>query len=288
MIKRMKLGLLLAFLSMTMCGLAQQFAANIPPLMGEYPFFNSSFIMERKLKSLSTSVMYKSPNKKLDHSTESEMFLFDKNGNTVTWTKNNRIGVEVSIDYFLNDDNLLATEHIKESNAAYLKSFAYNEKGLVTQILLANAHTAKTIIQENFKYEYFGELQYKKYWLNDELLTYKYTVVDLDELGRKEEERTRFIRGASRETNYYSYKHNLLISYSHNDKEFTRREVKYVINHNKRGVVLDMNKYVDGAFVTRFEYLYENGLLIAILQKNLRTQEIKITKIKCEFYGDAG
>ena len=286
--KFIKIVFFVVLCSLSNSGMGQQFAKHIPPLMNEFPFFNVTFIKDHKIKSLTTSVMYKVPNRKLDHSVEKELFLFDKNGNTVTWTKNNRNGNKVSIDYFLNNANLLATEHIKESNTSYLKSFAYNEKGLVTQVLLANAHTAKTITKEEFKYEYFGEFQYKKYWLNDELLTYKYTVVDLDQKGRKEEERTRFIRGASRETNYYSYKNNLLISYSHNEKEFTRREIKYVINHNENGDVVDMNKYVDGAFVTRFEYLYEDGLLIAILQKNIRTQEIRITKIKCEFYGDAG
>jgi hypothetical protein len=160
----------------------------------------------------------------------------------------------------------------------------YNTEGLVTDIVLADAKTAKTISEEKFKYEVFTKYQYKKYWLNNEGLTYKYTVVDLNEKGRKEEERTRFIRGASRETIYYSYQNGWLSEYSYNLKETTRRETKYILDYAENGDLLTMNEYTDGAFVTRFEYLYEDGLLIAILQKNINSQQIKITKVKYTFY----
>ena len=281
-----RIGILLASLSIGNLGFTQQFAENSPPLMNQFPYFNSSVIKANNVKSLSTSVMYKIPNRKLYHSSEKELFLFDENGNVSKVEITNRAYVTSSTNYFLNVDNQLITEHIKVGIVSQFRSFEYNKEGLVTQVLLANANTAKTITKEEFKYEYFSENQYKKYWLNDEGLTYKYTVVDIDEQGRKEEERTRYIRGASRETNYYGYENNRLVSYSHNEKEFTRREVKYRINHNEKGDVLDMNKSVDGAFVTRFEYLYEDGLLIAILQKNIRTQEIRITKVKYEFYNE--
>lgn len=275
---------LLVFLIIGNYGLGQQFAAHLPPLMDKYPFFNQSVIKTKQIKTLTTSVMYKVPNRKLVYSGESQLFSFDENGNVSSLKQTTRSYVVHNTKYFLNKQNQLETVLIKYGMVSELKSFEYNQEGLLIKELLANSQTAETITEQEFKYEFFTKNQYKKYWLNDEGLTYKYTVVDLDELGRKDEERTRYIRGASRETNYYSYENNQLVSYSHNEKEFTRREVKYLINYSENGDVVDMNKYEDGAYVTRYEYLYEEGLLIAVLQKNIRSQEIRITKIKYTFY----
>ena len=262
----------------------QQFANHLPALGSTYPFFNSQIIKEKKVKKLITTVMYKSPNRKLVHSAEYAIFTFSRNGDVEKWKRANRSGNSITTTYFLSKTGLLATEHIQSSKKDVFKSYVYNEMDLVTEIQLAEAKTAKVIQSDKYKYEFFTDFQYKKYWLNSEGLTFKYTVVDLDELGEIEEERTRFIRGASRETTYYSYDNGWLISYSHNVKEVTRRETKYELEYSQNGDLLVMNQSRDGALITRTEYLYENGVLIAILEKNIRSQEIKITKVKYEYF----
>lgn len=263
---------------------AQQFAPDIPALLNQYPFFNSSVIKSKSIKKITTKVMYKSPNKKIVFSAEGAIFECSRNGNVTKWKRTNRSGIMSTTSYFLSKNGRLATEHFETSHTDELKSYVYNTEGFITEIIIADARTAKVIQEEKFKYEIFSELQYKKYWLNSEGLTYKYTVVDTDDEGRKEEERTRFIRGASRETIYYTYTNGWLTEYSYNMKTTTRRETKYVLEYAQNGDLLTMNESVDGAFVTRFEYLYEDGLLIAILQKNINSQQIKIIKVKYEFY----
>ncbi len=263
---------------------AQQFANNLPALGNTYPFFNAQIIKGKKVKKLITTVMHKSPNRKLVHSAEFAIFTFSKNGDVEKWVRANKSGNSTTTTYFISKNGLLATEHIQSTKKDVFRSYVYNDKDLVTEIQVAEAQTAKVLQSEKFKYEFFTEFQYKKYWLNSEELTYKYTVVDLDGSGRIEEERTRFIRGASRETSYYLYENGWLVSYSFNVKEVTRRETKYVLEYAENGDLLAMNQTRDGAFVFRTEYLYEEGLLIAILEKDINTQQIKITKVKYEYY----
>jgi hypothetical protein len=262
----------------------QQFANHLPALGTTYPFFNAHLIKEKKIKKLITTVMYKSPNRKLVYSAEFAIYLFSRNGDVEKYTRANRSGNSINSNYFLSKNGLLATEHIQSAKKDIFKSYVYNEKNLVTEIQEAKAQTAKVIKTDKFKYEFFTEFQYKKYWLNSEGLTYKYTVVDLDDKGRVEEERTRFIRGASRETIYYTYENGWLTSYSYNVKEVTRRETKYILEYAENGDLLVMNESRDGALIARTEYLYEEGVLIAILEKNIASQQIKITKVKYEYF----
>ena len=60
----------------------------------------------------------------------------------------------------------------------------------------------------------------------------------------------------------------------------SRREVKFKMIYDSTGLLVEMNEYKDGAYIHHHELLYENGLLIAILEKNIRTQRIKIIKFK--------
>jgi hypothetical protein len=266
-----------------MSSYAQQLAPNTPGLITSYPFFNADFIKIKSIKKISTVVMYKSPNRKLRTSSEQAIFDFEPTGHVTKWQNTNRSGYTTTTSFYRAKNGLLATEHITNSKKSVLKSYVYDEHNHVTKIQLSDAHTAKTLLEERFSYEYFTSIQYKKYWLNDEGLTYKHTVVDLDNEGHIIEERTRYIRGASKETNYYKYQDGLLTTYSNNIKEQTRRETKYQMEYTKTGNFLVMEEFKDGARINRYEYLYEEGLLIAILRKNIKTQQIKITKIKYQY-----
>tara|TARA_R110002050_G_scaffold149463_1_gene276072 strand:- start:118851 stop:119732 length:882 start_codon:yes stop_codon:yes gene_type:complete len=280
-----KYVLLFLYIFVIQIGLfGQQFANGFPALLNQQPFFNDTLIQKKGIHQITTSVMYKSPNEKIVFSAETAVFIFNKIGKVEKWEHTNRSGVLSSSQYYFSNKGYLATEHIISSNSNILKSYIYDENGMITAIQKADATTAKTIQEDKFSYDVFSKFQYKKYWLNNENLTYKYTLVDVDKEGRKKEERTRFIRGASRETTYYTYHNGWLVSYAHNIKETTRREVKYQLEYSKNGNLLTMNESIDGAQVTHYEYLYEGGLLIAILQKNINSQRIKITKFKYLFF----
>jgi len=54
--------------------------------------------------------------------------------------------------------------------------------------------------------------------------------------------------------------------------------------YNTDDVLVEMNEYKDGAYIHHHEFLYENGLLVAVLEKHIRNQRIKIIKFMYEIY----
>ena len=120
--------------------------------------------------------------------------------------------------------------------------------------------------------------------MNDEGLSYKYSIIKLDDQKRIIEERGRSIRGTSKHAIYYKFDGEKLMEYSSNIRETSRREKKYQMIYNEDGLLVEMNEYKDGAYIHHHEFLYENGMLIAILEKLIRNQRIKIIKFKYEVY----
>ncbi|MGB1002777.1 MAG: hypothetical protein ACPGVC_01005 [Salibacteraceae bacterium] len=282
----MKLNyLLLLVLAAFFSGVSgQQLDTEHPPVLAKYPYFNKQFIKKQKVKTCRTEVLYKIPNRKIQPSNESMLFEFDILGRVSKVVSISNLGSDNSLSYYLNKSGKIATIHERNAYKNELKSFVYNEKGLVVSIELANGKNSKLISKNEFKYEYYSDLQYKKFCLNNEGLTYKYEVVDLDEFGRVKESRARFIRGVNREYIVNTYQGEKLVECSFNKKEVTRREEKYSMEYDHNGILQVANMSVDGAVIYRYEYLYEKNMLIAILRKEIKTQEIKITKFEYTYY----
>ncbi|MFT6324656.1 MAG: hypothetical protein ACJAWO_002221 [Halieaceae bacterium] len=265
-------------------GISQQLNTVHSPTLKSYPFFNGDFIKAEEVKSIHTMVMYKMPNRRIRNSQVSQKFNFDRRGNVYECQEILVSGMKIKTSFFLNKTGLLATIHLENSYKDELKTFFYNEQGFVTRIESADGKNGKMLLEEKFKYEYFSGGQYKKYYLNDEGLTYKYEVVDVDSSGRIIETRSRNIRGVNREYATFKYDQKVLVMLSVNTKNVTRREERYEMDYDRDWKLQTANYLVDAAPVYRYEYLYENGVIIAILRKNLQTQEIQITKLKYTFY----
>jgi hypothetical protein len=144
--------------------------------------------------------------------------------------------------------------------------------------------TGVQLLKQEYKFVYEYYDQYKKYWLNDEGLSFKYSIIKLDDKKRIIEEKGRYIRGTSKHAIYYTFEGEKLIFYSSNIREATRKEKKYEMIYDENNRLIEMNEYKDGAYIHHHEFLYENGLLVAILEKLIRNQRIKIIKFKYEIY----
>lgn len=281
--ERFFLILVICSMSWVMPTYGQQYAKTLPAEAKEYPFFNAEFVRARRIKSIQTKVMYKSPMQKILFSVEQMTYDFSRNGDVEQWKSMNRSGNERSIKYYISKDGLLISEHIKSSKQNILKSYVYDASGNVIEIQQMDQTQINQYDPERFSYEYYSETQYKKFWLNNEGLTYKYSIInELD--GLKVDETTRYVRGAGKESIYYQYDAGFLISYAKNTKVSTRREVKFDLEYDENNVLQIMNEYHDGALVYRFEYLYENDLVVAVLRKEIKSHQIKITKYQYTFF----
>ena len=265
-------------------GSAQQLNMGKAPVIDVYPFFNASFIKNKKVRFIETEVMLKIPNQKIRYSNRVQKFEFDRSGNVMVYQNISPSGVNSKTSYFLNKTGLLAIIHSEMPHKDALLSFFYDEKGRVVTKETANGKNPEALVEEKFTYEDFSATQFKKYYLNDENLTYKHEVVDLDSKGRVVESRARYIRGVNREYSKFGYAQKLLVSVSINVKNVTRREEKYVMSYDDNEVLQFMQFRIDGAPIYRYEYLYEDELIIAILRKDLKSEEIQITKLKYRFF----
>ena len=283
MIKHFAVGVVAVFLAVPLNILAQQLALGEPPIMAEYPFFNCRVMKNNGVQSIRTLVMYKFPNRKIQHANESQRFVFDKLGHVTHYEYVSLNGMKVKETYYLDKHGMLSSKQIVGRGKNQMISFQYNERNLMVKKEVSNIENGNVEQTENFSYEVFSENQFKRFYLNDEDLTYKYEVVDLNDQGKKIESRSRFIHGVHRESKEWEYTNDLLVMYAKNTREVTRREEKYTMEYDAKGILQITNFLVDMAPVYRYEYLYENGLIIAILRKDLKTQEIKITKLQYTF-----
>lgn len=265
-------------------GWSQFYAPYQPPISYTYPIFNADFVSEQRIRSIRTEVIYKAPMRELRFSNESDRFYFSRNGDVEKWVRRGKYSDSTVTTYFLDNTGNLSSEMVKSKNMETLKSFRYNDKGHIMESEHTDVQESSKSYTENFSYEYLTDTQYKKYWLNSEGLTYKFSVIDLDESQKIKEERTRYIRDATRETTIYKYENGLLVSYAVNVKQAYRRETKYVMIYDSENQIIEMNKYIDGAHVQHSEFLYDNGLVSAVLEKTIKTQQIKITKYKYSFW----
>lgn len=265
---------------------AQQLDLTMPPTLEVYPYFNHSFIKEHKIQTCRTKVLYKIPNYKIRSSKESQYFEMDAMGYVVKIISISKLGSDHSLSFFRNKRGKLSSVYEKDAYKNRLISYQYNENGLMVLKETADAKTSVLVSKEEMTYEIFSEYQFKRFFLNSENLTYKYQIVDLDKLGRIKEARTRFIRGMNKESIRYVYNGDLLIELITNKRDATRREEKYTMEYDLNGLLQVAKMTIDGAPIFRYEYLYEEGLLIAILRKELKTQEIQITKFTYTFYED--
>ena len=215
--------------------------------------------------------------KTIEHSKESLKIDFDVAGFPSYRRTISSLG-DTTEFWYENQEGILISERVKTAHRDVAIKYVYNDHGDLVLQTETDTKTGVIFRNEVYKYVYSYHDQYKKYWLNDEGLSYKYSIIKLDDKNRIIEERGRHVIGASRHSVYFVYEGDHLIDYSSNIREQTRREMKFKLHYDDLGRVSEMNEYKDGAYVHHHEFLYENNYLTAILEKNIRTQKIKIIK----------
>ena len=192
---------------------SQQFPSDFPPTLKNYPFFNTEFVHSKGIKSIHTKVMFKSPMQKIVYSLESDSFRFNELGRVVFHQKNHSNGDTTTTQFKANKLNLVTQEVIKSKHRDIKISYIINDHNDVIEINEIDNRTGLELQNEKFKflYEYYD--QYKKYWLNSDGLSYKYSIIKLDDKKRIIEERGRYLQGTSKHSIYYKYENDLLIDY---------------------------------------------------------------------------
>lgn len=262
--------------------MAQPFKEVPFPLLGHFPFFHSGYIQKHGVKQIVSSVMIKDEMEVLEHLPSSQKWHFSVVGRLVQYEEVNAHGHFTQWNYTYNLKGLLAGKIQTQNGKKAKTSYTYNSDGLVTKILTTGDFELNNG-EENFTYETFSPTQYKKYFLNNEGLTYKYMLVT-HKGPQILATQTRYIRGVNRSYVNYTYQGNKLKSVSRNEKQTTRREQKSVLNYDELDRLISIDRYVDGAHTLHTELLYNGEVVTAILEKEISTKRIKITKLTYTYY----
>jgi hypothetical protein len=265
-------------------GFSQPFDVSAPLPWKSFPFFSPEYCAKNHIKAIRTEVMKKPSNRPIMRMANRDFYYFDTLGTiTSRWSKT--IHFDTTLWSFETDGRkLLVWEYSSDSRGR--RSFRYirDENGNVTEVIERDEKKLEVVGTEKFRYDYDYEGQYKKYWLNDEGLSYKYALVKVDSENRKIHEEHRFIRGAGKIERTYVYQNEWLIEYREMVRTTSRSDVAYQMKYNSLNQIIEMDEIQGGTPVFHTEFLYENGLVTAILEKELATQEITITKFSYEFY----
>ncbi len=265
-------------------GISQVPISNTPEDLKKFPYLNSEYIKQNKIKSVYTEVLFKVPSKPIEHSLERDSFTFNSNGLISTYQKINTLGDTSNSKYSFDIQGEIDEIYFKNRSREIRIKYFFDKKTNLVEIKETDVRTGVVIEQQNFKYVYETYNQYKKYWINNEGLTFRYAIISLDDQNRIIKEEGRYIRGTNKHAKQYIYTNQLLTEYISNTRESTRKEEKYKLIYDENATLLEMDEYQDGAHLSHTEYLYENQLLEAILEKNMHTKQIKITKVKYSLY----
>jgi hypothetical protein len=217
--------------------------------------------------------------KTLIGSVKKQEFSFGKEGKPTCYAQTSAAGYTVKNRFTYTDEGMV----LSITNAKESEVFTYDGSGFVTQKRTVNALSGEAQT-EQFRKEQVNETQQKKYWLNTEQLTYKYCVTNYNAQGQPIDATTRFVRGAHRTNETWDWRQNWLSEYTIQTREFASESHRYVMHYNAQFEVLKMEVYTNGSASHVWEYLYEEGLLTAILAKDLSNNCITITKLHYQFW----
>lgn len=269
---------LLVLLVLSFHGKAQVSVPHLVPDFGVFPFFNETYIVKNSIRKIGTTVMFKYPMKTLIGSVKKQEFTFQRNGMPYSYAITSAEGHTKKSRYMYAPNTQLESE-ISLNHTTY---YSYDKNGFLVKERIVGEDGNQNVQQ--YRMERVSDQQTKKYWLNNEQLTYKYAIQNTNQNGQLVSSSTRYIRGAYRTNETWQWKQGWLLTYVKQTREFTSETKRYSITYSTEFEVQKMEVFTNDVHSHTWEYLYEDGLLTAILIKDLKTQCITITKIDYEYW----
>lgn len=267
----------------------QQLYTDKGKLMEEAPYFNSSFIQAKKVRSIVAKVSYKDEMMPIRKTAKQQRYYFDRWGRLTKYTENYfRAGIYDSsyVEYIYSRSNLLTRKTVKDVFGMHLYTYQHNEKGDVVEAI----HTRPTnrripAKKKTFKYEYYGDRQSKKLHLNDEGRIFRIENINKTLKGKTDEINSKYVTARKREFKDFIYDNNgYLVRMVHQSQNSPVITVTFEYKNDEAGNPLEQVISRNGKQLSKKEFLYKDGMLYAILNKNEATQRITITELSYSYY----
>jgi hypothetical protein len=293
--------LLIIFVGLT--GKAQMLDIS-KPLFSEDPFFNTTFIQQNKIKSITGSISSKKVrdiirSKGLDYYYEfntngslkmqlsshfsdgskdstTTAYQYDVKGKITVKRKNDSYGFFSHRYTYDSLDNIILQTYCRDEN----KYDSKNKFELSKQYV---------IVSDSFSYQKIDNTQTKKIFYNGYGKTFKEQINYYNELGYLTEEYTKFLLGNNKKKYTYEYDENGRLFKKHiftniaEDKKTTE-----VYTYDEIGNILDIKTYNNEKHHNTKQFLYDKKtmLLTAQIIQDIETEFLRIIQYRYEFFGE--
>jgi len=271
------------------------------PLFSDLPFFNTRFIRQNKVKSITGSISSKKVRDIIRSKGLDYYYQFGKDGKLKTQLSSHFYkGSKDTTTHHFTYDSLARITIKRESDLNGYCSYHYNYdklNNIITQSYCRdeNKFNSKAkfelkkqyiIKTDSFTYKKLSDTQSQKTFYNDYGIKFKTQTNYYDSLGYLIEEYSKFIIGNNKEKTTYEYDEIGRIFKKHtyiNIAKNTKNTEEY--HYDEIGNILDIKYYKAEKHTSTKQFLYDgNMLLSAIIIQEMETEFLRIIKYRYTFF----
>lgn len=279
---------------------AQLIDNRLGNVFSEEMYFNQEFLWQNKLKTISGQVSIKRKNRAIQQLPDMLVFHFNEVGLLKALDKVNSVLHLVDslrVEYKRNDLGEVEFRRESSSRGILTQSLNYDEQGRIKRIDFGKAENlssapgkmepGKMIIVNSESYEYFpsGDNALRKRAFNNYGLFYSERTITRDPLGYIIKEVEELVMSGRTVTRNYSYNDKGWIDEIVQTDNLGSPKKSEIFYYDPFGNLQKVEYYLADELTREVEVLYlENMLLEALIDHDLQSGDIRITKFSYDFY----
>ncbi len=263
-------------------------------------YFNQEFLWQNKVKAIHGSVSIKRPQRPIDPRPDMFIYRFNEVGLLTQLDKVSSVlhlVDSMTIEYKRNDLGEVEIRTEKGNRGFFTKKFIYDKEGRIERLDFGKSENVSTnakelqagssiaINSETFKYLSQSDSVVRKSCYNNYGLLYSHIITTRNSLGYLLSEREELVMSNRNRTKKYFYNDKgwlEKIEWTEGNNDVSARHLFF---YDPFGNLLKLEKYKASTLEQEIEVLYTDKMLIeAILDQDLYTKAITITKFSYEFY----
>lgn len=266
----------------------------------EENYFNQEFLWTNKIKAIKGSISIKRPQRAIDQRPDMFVYRFNEVGLLHQLDKISSVlhlVDSMTIEFKRNDLGEVEIRTEKGNNGVYIKKFFYDKDGNLERQDYSKAENIATtpkeiqtgqgiiINSESFKYINQNDTVVRKSCFNNYGLLYSNIITTKNKLGYLLSEKEELVMSNRSKLKTYHYNEKGWLSEIHWLDEVGTVQRKHLFYYDPFGNLLKLEKYRGAEMEQEIEVLYTETMLIeAILDQDMSTKAITITKFTYEFY----
>jgi hypothetical protein len=263
-------------------------------------YFSQQFIWMNKVKSVTGIVSVKRPNRPIDTKPDMVVYRFNQVGLLERIDKVSSIADLVdslTIIYKRNDLGEVELKSESGTKGFFMTKFNYDSNGRIVRLDYSKATNVSleknklepgevvTINSETYTWHDAGNGSWRRSNFNNYGLQYSNMTIKRNELGYITEEVEELIMSGRTTTRNYSYNEHGWVSSIEITNNLNPVKKKERFLYDALGNLLKLEYLEDDAMVREIEVLYTPTMLVeAILDHDLKSHDIVITKMRYEYY----